>query len=132
MFGRNRKPKKEKKKKSADIYPERAEMIRSSISELGGAGAGLCAGMVIDAGLNMIPCPAVKPVAKTAFKVGKFVISGIAGKLVSDLATAEIKEMSDNAVEMMDNIRTSRIPVLEESSEEKTEETDEQTYEIDE
>lgn len=131
MFGKKRKLKKDKARKQKN--PERSAKIRESVYDLGGAGAGLCAGMVIDAGLNMIPCPAVKPITKTAFKVGKFVLSGIGGKLVSNLARAEIKETVDGATETIAALKQGKeaeTPILEEGNSEK--EDDEQVYEVDE
>jgi len=130
MFGRKKDLEKQKEKPKKQKDPERSEKVRGALSDLGGAGAGLCAGMVIDAGLSMIPCPAVKPAAKAAFKVGKWVLSGIGGKLVSNLASTEIKEAMDGAAEAIGELKASRdIPSLEESSE-KVDEI-EQTYEVD-
>lgn len=121
------------KKPKKPMTPEKVEAIRKRVFTVASSGAGLCAGLVIDAGLNMIVPPVAKPVTEIGFKVGKKILSVIGGDLVRRTIRREIEDTYDDISETAQSFKGMIAGDVDEQFvlEEVTKEEIEQTYEVD-
>lgn len=72
--------------------PEKAKQIREAGFGLVGCAAGACAGLVVKAGIEMITPPAMEPAVEVGYKVGKWVIAGVATTMIERAVAFELTE----------------------------------------
>ena len=115
-------------KQRKDIDRKKSENKREMVFDLVGGGAGICTGLVIDAGLKMIPFDEENKVKQLGFQAGRWILSSIVGKLVQETVTKEVKEKTEVYLEVLDTMKSlsveGNVPAIDGESE--------QTYETDE
>lgn len=115
-------------KQRKDIDRKKSESKREMIFDLVGSGAGICTGLVIDAGLKMIPFDEENKVKQLGFQAGRWILSSIVGKFVQESVTKEAKERYLVVTEALDTMKSLSI----EGNVPEIDGEPEQTYETDE
>lgn len=81
----------QKKIKQKENRGKTKQILNASFG-LAGCVAGACAGTVIKAGLKMITPPTMDPVVEIGYKVGEWVITGLATTAITHAVTSELTE----------------------------------------
>lgn len=100
---------KKSKKEPKTKNPEKAKQIREAGFGLVGCAAGACAGLVVKAGIEMITPPAMEPVVEVGYKVGKWVIAGVATTMIERAVASELTETYDEFEGAVKEIRSMDI-----------------------
>ena len=73
--------------------------------------------MVVKAGLKAITPPAMDPAIEVGYKIGEFVIAGVATTLIGNVVAKELTETADGFVGVMDMIRQTKEAIEEQETE---------------
>lgn len=98
--------KKDKKQNEKSQDKEnKAKQIRDMGFGLAGCAAGACAGLVVKAGLEMITPPAMEPAVEVGYKVGKWVITGVASTVIERAVAKELTDTCDEFAEAINEAK---------------------------